>query len=858
MDPGQALSSGASELRPVSAAPAASGPAISVEGQSPSSEAALPESFSAGSAELSSSDQSESGLAKSESEKLHAGKTRPKVALPKAVSGQKEGSNKGTTLLDAGAQAFGSVRAVVAKNLAALQATRDAEKKVPNQTAKAEPSLTTTHSTQSTESELKGHATEGKSMTSSDASEKQSFGSGLNFASLGSRFQSLKQTAVKAVSQPVRHLVSQNKRRYMDGEYDLDLSYITENIIAMGFPAGDLSSGLFGYVEGFYRNHMEEVVRFLDAHHKGKCKIFNLCSERLYDSALFEGLVACFPFDDHNCPPLPLLKTFCDSAYDWLKRDMNNMVVVHCKAGKSRTGLMICCLLLYLKLFDSADEAIKFYNSKRCTDNLGLTLPSQIRYVHYFESILRNGGDTPAPEARILRGIRLHKCPYWIRPAISVLDHDGVIFSTKKHPRTKDLATDDLWHKAPRKGVMVFALPGERCVADLSGDFKVLFHDRHGDFYCWLNTSMIGTRQFLEAKDLDWFDKRRLPSPGFQVEVVVLDPATQAARAESNAAATTSEPDAPEPLAPRRLDGPTGFGTLTGSARGGPGEGTNAEAEKGSSKGSGKGGRLKTTKEREEDEVFGESEEEPSPRIAATSVPAHAPPLGTLTAHLTERGATPSSAVAEAPSQSVRETPPEKPGSALGTLPRPAPPTDAATPSATEPSSSVKTASDSGPSTAGPPAPQEAANGVTSVVPTSNLHHASPAQSSAPKVGASADSAAAVDTSASKDRKGDAGSSTQAEVSKSDIREPLGSSGAASVKPSVASSLLADDWEADVFGAEDASISRAPAASGGLDPGKTGAAALSSDFAKMAVAGSANASEFTLGDDDDFDSDEGF
>lgn len=101
--------------------------------------------------------------------------------------------------------------------------------------------------------------------------------------------------------------------------------------------------------------------------------------------------------------------------------------------------------------------------------------------------------------------------------------------------------------------------------------------------------------------------QRRLPSSGFQVEVVVLDPATQAARAESNAAATTSEPDAPEPLAPRRLDGPTGFGTLTGSTKGGTGEGTSAEAGKGSEKGA----RLKTTKEREEDEVFGESEEEP-------------------------------------------------------------------------------------------------------------------------------------------------------------------------------------------------------------------------------------------------------
>lgn len=44
---------------------------------------------------------------------------------------------------------------------------------------------------------------------------------------------------------------------------------------------------------------------------------------------------------------------------------------------------------------------------------------------------------------------------------------------------------EDIWFSAPRKGVVVFALPGERCVADLNGDFKVHFNDRHGDFY-WL------------------------------------------------------------------------------------------------------------------------------------------------------------------------------------------------------------------------------------------------------------------------------------------------------------------------------------------------------------------------------------
>ncbi|KAK8978260.1 hypothetical protein V6N11_063050 [Hibiscus sabdariffa] len=46
-----------------------------------------------------------------------------------------------------------------------------------------------------------------------------------------------------------------------EGEFDLDMTYITENIIAMGFPAGDLSSGLLGFFEGFYRNKMEEVIK---------------------------------------------------------------------------------------------------------------------------------------------------------------------------------------------------------------------------------------------------------------------------------------------------------------------------------------------------------------------------------------------------------------------------------------------------------------------------------------------------------------------------------------------------------------------------------------------------------------------
>lgn len=331
-------------------------------------------------------------------------------------------------------------------------------------------------------------------------------------------------SAVRAVQVKARHVVSQNKRRYQEDGYDLDMTYITENIIAMGFPAGDISSGFFGYVEGFYRNHMEEVISFLESHHKGKYKVYNLCSERLYDASLFEGKVASFPFDDHNCPPIHLITLFCQSAYAWLKEDIENVVVVHCKAGMARTGLMISSLLLYLKFFPTAEESIDYYNQKRCFDGKALVLPSQIRYVKYFERVLTyfNGENQPGRRC-MLRGFRLHRCPYWIRPHITVSDHNGVLFSTKKHPRTKDLAPEDFWFSAPRKGIMVFALPGEPGLTELAGDFKVQFHDRQGDFYFWFNTTMIENRKILNTSDMDGFDKRKLPSPGFQVEIVLVD-----------------------------------------------------------------------------------------------------------------------------------------------------------------------------------------------------------------------------------------------------------------------------------------------------------------------------------------------
>ncbi|TNY22633.1 hypothetical protein DMC30DRAFT_414918 [Rhodotorula diobovata] len=146
---------------------------------------------------------------------------------------------------------------------------------------------------------------------------------------------------------PLRRLVSGRKARLEEDGFSLDLVQLTERIIVMGFPAEGTAQ--------LYRNKLSDVQRYL-SQHEGHFRIFNLCprAENSYDASNFGGEVRRFPWPDHHPPPLSLVPLMVAEARSWYEEDDRNVVVIHCKAGKGRSGTFALSLLLALPGLPSA------------------------------------------------------------------------------------------------------------------------------------------------------------------------------------------------------------------------------------------------------------------------------------------------------------------------------------------------------------------------------------------------------------------------------------------------------------------------------------------------------------------------
>ncbi|EIW77207.1 hypothetical protein CONPUDRAFT_139208 [Coniophora puteana RWD-64-598 SS2] len=144
----------------------------------------------------------------------------------------------------------------------------------------------------------------------------------------------------------IRRFVSGNKARFKDKHLhlELDLVYVTDQVIVMGYPAIGL--------EGLYRNRRDDAKKFLEHRHGKNYWVFNFCPvrENSYAPTVFDGRVSRYPFPDHHAPPLAVLPLVAREMRAWLDGSPDRVAVLHCKAGKGRSGTLACSYLLSMDI----------------------------------------------------------------------------------------------------------------------------------------------------------------------------------------------------------------------------------------------------------------------------------------------------------------------------------------------------------------------------------------------------------------------------------------------------------------------------------------------------------------------------
>ncbi|KAJ5569545.1 Phosphatase tensin type [Penicillium hispanicum] len=176
--------------------------------------------------------------------------------------------------------------------------------------------------------------------------------------------------------------------RLQHPEAGLDLCYVTNNIIATSGPSAT-------YPQRAYRNPLDALVKFLDSKHGSNWCIWEFRAEGTgYPDSEVYGRIHHFPWPDHHPPPFALIPNIMGGMRNWLHRlhdkdpggPGERVVVVHCKAGKGRSGTIATGYLISHEGWKKEDALQRFTERRmRVGFGAGVSIPSQLRYVGYID-----------------------------------------------------------------------------------------------------------------------------------------------------------------------------------------------------------------------------------------------------------------------------------------------------------------------------------------------------------------------------------------------------------------------------------------------------------------------------------------
>ncbi|XP_053089415.1 tensin-3 isoform X2 [Pangasianodon hypophthalmus] len=213
----------------------------------------------------------------------------------------------------------------------------------------------------------------------------------------------------------------------MEEGYELDLTYVTERIIAVSFPQA--------CSEETYLHNLKDVTRMLKSKHADNYLVINL-SEKKHDLTKMNPKTLDTGWPDLHAPPLDKICTICKAMENWLNNDPLHVVVIHCRGGKGRIGVIISSFVHFTDISASADQALdrfamrKFYDDKVSA----LMTPSQKRYVWILNSLL-SGSMKMNASPLFLHCIILHGIPNFdnsgvCRPFIKVYQGMQAVYAS--------------------------------------------------------------------------------------------------------------------------------------------------------------------------------------------------------------------------------------------------------------------------------------------------------------------------------------------------------------------------------------------------------------------------------------------